>query len=83
MFGFAPATAGISPAAYNPINAFNSTREKRKIQIKFPTCDRQIGGVLHAALWNQKSKVSPANYDPALLDKGWKNTTLGFSKGWK
>lgn len=79
---FDPATMKISPVTYEPMKSFYKT-QARGISIEFLKCKKEVGGTIHRALSTQKAKVSPNAYDPAKIDRGFKATTLGLSRGWK
>lgn len=76
------ATAKVSPVTYTPLDSFVKTQVRRNT-IGFLKSKQDFGGTIHMALSTQKAKVAPNAYDPKQLEKGFRMTTLGASRGWK
>lgn len=82
MDGIVSATANISPVTYEPLQSFKQT-QLGKTRFALGKDNKGTGGLFQLAVKNEKGKLAPNQYDPKQIEKGFRMTTLGLSRGWK
>jgi hypothetical protein len=70
----------ISPATYNPQDSFMNTQHKKP---RFASARDRGNSMIDQAIKKAHKTPGVGHYDMQSLDKAYKSTTLGLSRGWK